>query len=162
MMSTEKKVIRTAAGDAFTDFVVEVAALGHYVTAAGESLARQGSQSLARWVVLDAIAARPATVSQIARLRGMARQPVQRIAEALVADGLAVFEPNPRHRRAHLLAPTPEGRHVDFVINLQQKAWADAHGARFGADRLNSLRAAISEIRPLIAMPEPPPGSPRE
>ena len=154
-VSTPGKVTRTPAGEAFSAFVVEVASLGHFVTAAGESLARQGGQSLARWVVLDAVSERPATVSQIARIRGMARQPVQRIAEALVADGLAVFEPNPRHRRAHLLTPTPAGREVNHVISVRQKAWADAHGSKIGAERLDRVRAAIAEIRPLIDMPDP-------
>ena len=160
-VSIPREVTRTAAGEAFTAFVVEVAALGHFVTAAGESLARHGGQSLARWVVLDAVSARPATVSQVARVRRMARQPVQRIAEALVADGLAVFEPNPRHRRAHLLTLTPAGREVHHAISVRQKAWADAHGARIGAETLERARALISELRPQIAMPEPPPSRER-
>ena len=95
---------RTAEGDAFTAFVVSVSGLGHFVTAAGEALAREGGQSLARWVVLEAITEHPATVSEVARGRGMARQPVQRIADVLVEDGLASYQPNPNHRRAQLLA----------------------------------------------------------
>ena len=148
---------RTHAGDAFTAFVVEVAALGHFVTAAGETLARYGGQSLARWVVLDAAAGRPMTVAQIARLRRMARQPVQRVADVLVAEGLAVFNPNPRHRRAQLLTPTPRGRRVLAAISCQQEAWADAHGARIGAETLDRARALVAEIRPQITMPDPAP-----
>lgn len=147
---------RTPAGDAFTAFVVEAAGLGHFVTAAGEALARHGGQTLARWVVLDAVAAQPATVAQIARLRGMARQPVQRVADSLVADRLAAFTPNPRHRRAQLLALTPEGRRVLSAVSVRQRTWADAHGARIGAEALERARALIAEIRPQITMPDPP------
>jgi len=58
---------RTAAGDAFTDLVVEVAWLGGIFTSIGEALGRLGGQTLARWVILDAIEDGPATVAQIAR-----------------------------------------------------------------------------------------------
>src|SRR5262245_28041524 len=100
---------RTEAGDAFTDLVLEVAWLGGIFTATGEALARLGDQSLARWVILDAIEDRPSTVAQVARRRGIARQAVQRVADLLVRDGLAAYEPNPRHRRARLLRPTERG-----------------------------------------------------
>ncbi len=148
---------RTRAGNAFTAFVVEAGGLGHLVTAAGEALARHGGQSLARWVILDAVADRPATVAGIARQREMARQPVQRVADALVADGLAKFEPNPRHRRARLLTLTPRGRKALAVISAKQTAWADAHGTAIGIDRLDRARALIAELRPLISMPDAPP-----
>jgi hypothetical protein len=40
----------------------------------------------------------------------LARQGVQRLADVLVRDGLAVYEPNPAHRRAKLLRLTPSRR----------------------------------------------------
>jgi DNA-binding MarR family transcriptional regulator len=95
-------------GDAFTQLGLEVAALGGLLIAAGETLARLADQSLARWVVLDALEDRPATVAQVARRRrGIARQAVQRIADLLVRDGLAVYLPNPANRRAQLAGPNP-------------------------------------------------------
>ena len=152
---------RTRAGDAFTSFVVEAGGVGHLVTAAGEALARHGGQSLARWVVLDAVASDPATVAQVARQRGMARQPVQRVADVLVAEGLAAFKPNPRHRRAQLLTLTPRGRRALAKISGQQEAWADEHGERIGIERLERARALLAEIGPLISMPAPPQTSDR-
>ena len=144
---------RTTAGAAFTSFVVEAAGLGHFVTAAGEALARHGGQSLARWVVLDAVAEKPLTVAQIARVRGMARQPVQRIADVLVADGLATYKDNPRHRRARLLELTPRGRHALALISVRQADWANLHGARIGTERLHRARELLAEIGALIEMP---------
>jgi DNA-binding MarR family transcriptional regulator len=126
------------------------------VTAAGDELARHGSQSLARWVVLDAAASEPATVAQIARRRGMARQPVQRLADVLVAEGLATFRVNPHHRRARLLMLTPRGRKALKAISVRQEAWADAHGAKIGLEKLERARALIAEIRPMISMPDQP------
>lgn len=145
---------RTRAGDAFTSFVVEAGGLGHLVTGAGEALARCGGQSLARWVVLDAVAARPATVAQVARQRGMARQPVQRVADVLVADGLAAFKSNPRHRRAQLLTLTARGRSALAAISARQEAWANAQGAKVGIETLERARALLAEIRPQISVPD--------
>src|ERR1700682_1801196 len=110
LSSKEGRPARTPAGDAFTRLVLEVAQLGGLFTAAGESLARVGNQTLARWVILDAIEEKPSTVAQIARRRGIARQAVQRVADLLEREGLAAYEPNPQHRRAKLLRPTPPGR----------------------------------------------------
>ena len=149
MLSTEEpaRPPRTPAGDAFTELVLEVAWLGSLFTAAGESLAGVGHQTLARWVILDAIEDRPSTVADIARRRGIARQAVQRVADLLEREGLAAYEPNPRHRRAKLLRPSPRGREILHVISVQQKAWADALGAEIGEARLRSLTQAIAQVR---------------
>jgi DNA-binding MarR family transcriptional regulator len=138
---------RTPAGEAFTDLVVEVAAFGGFITAAGEALARVGGQTLARWVILDAIEDGPATVAQIARRRGIARQAVQRVADLLVDDGLANFVVNPRHRRAKLLQPTPRGREALRAISEAQQPWADALGGEIGEPKLRRAHAALVGIR---------------
>ena len=155
MSNAAEAAPRTPAGDAFTAFVVEVASLGHFLTAAGETLARQGDQSLARWVILDVIAAQPVTVAEIARRRGMARQPVQRIADVLVNDGLTSYQANPNHRRAKLLCLTTAGQAALATINAKQKDWADAHGANIGAEQLNQARELLASIRTHISPPDP-------
>jgi DNA-binding MarR family transcriptional regulator len=146
---------RTPAGDAFTEVVLEVAWLGGLFTAAGESLAKRAGQSLARWVILDAIEDKPSTVAQIARRRGIARQAVQRVADLLERDGLAGYEPNPDHRRARLLQPTPRGREVLRMISVGQKAWADANGAAIGEAKLQETRELVSAIRGIVSLPGP-------
>lgn len=138
---------RTPAGDTFTQLVLEVAGLGVLFTAAGESLAALGNQTLARWVILDFIEDRPSSVAQIARRRGIARQAVQRVADLLVEEGLAAYQLNPKHRRAKLLRPTARGRQTLRIISVEQKAWADALGAQIGEARLRTVTRAIGEIR---------------
>lgn len=138
---------RTPAGDAFTELVVEVAWLGGMFTAKGEALARLGDQTLARWVILDAIADEPSTVAAVARRRGIARQAVQRVADLLERDGLVTFEPNPRHRRARLLRLTRRGANVLRKITIAQKAWADAMGDRIGEAKLRKAKRLAEEIR---------------
>jgi len=160
VVNDEVRPARTPAGNALTEFVLEVASLGGFFTAAGEALAKRGGQTLARWVILDAIEDRPATVASIARRRGIARQAVQRVADLLERDGLGTYDPNPAHRRAKLLRPTPRGRAVLHAIAVEQKAWADALGAAIGEARLREAGALVSAIGALVSMPdarEPPP-----
>jgi DNA-binding MarR family transcriptional regulator len=74
-----------------------------------DRLARPAGLTAAWWQVLGAVLREPLPVAGIARAMGITRQSVQRVADLLVERGLAAYEPNPAHRRAKLLAPTPAG-----------------------------------------------------
>lgn len=150
--SGEGTAARTPAGDALTTLILQVVFLSHAFTAQGEALARPTGQTLARWVVLDAVAGTPATVAEISRRFGYARQSVQRVADLLVQDGLAAYEENPRHRRAKLFRPTPHGRRILHAINSDQKVWSDALGARIGEADLKSASRVLERL--LAAMRE--------
>ncbi|MCX4771564.1 MarR family transcriptional regulator [Streptomyces sp. NBC_01260] len=95
-----------------------------------EELARPAGLTAAWWQVLGAVLAEPLPVSGIARVMGITRQAVQRIADLLVGKGLAEYVPNPAHRRAKLLRPTREGRtamsrigpgHAEFAARLSRE-----------------------------------------
>src|SRR6202167_4263532 len=76
----------------------------------GEAIARTVGQTQARWQVLSAASAEPHTVPQIARLLGVTRQNVQRIADLLVTEGSASYRDNPDHRASPHLVLTRRGR----------------------------------------------------
>ena len=76
----------------------------------GEAVARTVGQTQARWQVLSAASERPHTVPQIARVLGVTRQNVQRIADLLVAEGAAEYRDNPDHRASPHLVLTRRGR----------------------------------------------------
>lgn len=139
-------VPRTPAGDALTALVLDVVRLSTIFSASGEAFARPAGQSMARWVTLNAASEGPATVAAISRMFGYARQSVQRIADLLVADGLATYEDNPRHRRAKLLKLTPRGREVLDVINTAQTRWADELGGAIGAADLQRTSSVLRRI----------------
>ena len=75
-----------------------------------EQLARPVGLTAAWWQVLGAVLRGPLPVSGIARAMGITRQSVQRIADLLVAQGLAEYQPNPAHRTAKLVSVTAKGR----------------------------------------------------
>ena len=54
----------------------------------------------AQWHVLSVLSGGPATVPQVARRLGQARQSVQRVADELVAHGDVRPVPNPDHARS--------------------------------------------------------------
>jgi DNA-binding MarR family transcriptional regulator len=149
---------RTPAGDAFTDLLGQVIGLTRRFTSAGEALARPAGQTLARWLVLEMIQDDPATVAEIARRLYLARQGVQRLADLLVRDGLAVYEANPRHRRAKLLRITPRGRATLWTIQAAQRAWADAVGATLGEADLRQAAVLLDQVRQAVDG-RPPGGS---
>jgi DNA-binding MarR family transcriptional regulator len=151
---------RSAAGDAFTDFLMRVFPLDRRFTASGEALAKGAGQSLARWLVLEMVQDDPATVSEIARRLGLTRQAVQRLADLLADDGLAVYEDNPRHRRAKLLRITPIGLSRLREIQEAQREWANRLGAELGQAELEQASALLDRVlevvtRELPALREP-------
>jgi DNA-binding MarR family transcriptional regulator len=137
---------RTAAGDAFSTLAILVLRVGGYLAAAGDELARPAGQTSARWQVLASIDAEPVTVAQIARTLGLARQSVQRIADALTGDGLTAYEENPAHRRAKLLRLLPEGRAALRAIQAAQRPWADALGAMIGEAELRRASKVLEQV----------------
>lgn len=133
-------------GEAFDALLHRVVDLNKLFAAAGEALARPAGQTLARTLVLRQIAGGPVPVAEIARRLRLRRQSVQRVADLLVDDGLVTFEPNPRHRRAKLARLTAAGRATVERVDAEQRAWAQALGARVGADRLAQANALLEEI----------------
>ncbi|MFF0276107.1 MarR family winged helix-turn-helix transcriptional regulator [Streptomyces sp. NPDC004330] len=96
--------------DALSRTALGVFRLNGQFLAVSEKLAEPAGLTAAWWQVLGAVLPQPLPVAGIARTMGITRQSVQRIADLLVREGLASYEPNPAHRRAKLLAPSEAGR----------------------------------------------------
>ena len=125
---------------------MQVFRLDGALTAAGDALARPAEQTSARWRVLASVERQPLTVAQIARAWSLARQSVQRIADALEQDGLVGYEDNPGHRRAKLLRLTPEGASALAQIQAAQQAWANELGERIGTTDLDAASDVLARV----------------
>ena len=146
---------RTPAGDAFTALLGQVIGLTRRFTTVGEALAKPSGQTLARWLVLEAVQDAPATVAQIARTLHLARQSVQRVADVLEREGFAAYQENPAHRRAKLLGLTPPGRAALRAIQAAQRAWADALGAEIGEADLRRASLTLDRVLGAVASRSP-------
>lgn len=113
--------------DLLSDTALAVFRLNGQFLEVSEELARPAGLTASWWQVLGAVLYEPLPVAGIARVMGMTRQGVQRIADLLVEKGLAEYQPNPAHRRAKLLQPTDAGRaaiqkivpgHADLAVRL--------------------------------------------
>jgi DNA-binding MarR family transcriptional regulator len=137
---------RTPAGDALSALVVRVFRLNGLLTAEGDALARPAGQTTARWQVLAAAEHGTMTAAQIARALGLARQSVQRVADALEQGGLIAYADNPRHRRARLVTLTEAGRGTLAAIQAAQRPWADALGGSIGERDLRQATALLDRV----------------
>jgi DNA-binding MarR family transcriptional regulator len=144
--AVNSKKRRTTAGDAFSQVAFRVLRLAGLLAAAGDELSAPAGQSSARWQVLAAVEDGPATVATIARALGLARQSVQRVADLLAGEGLAVYRDNPDHARAMLLELTARGRSALATIQRAQRAWADRLGAAVGEADLERTAAVLDRI----------------
>lgn len=112
---------RTLAGDALTDLILDLFRVNNLILTWGDRLVAPLGLTSARWQILGAIVAadRPQPVAWLARDLGANRQNVQRIVNDLAAEGVVRFEPNPHHRRAHLVVLTDRGQQTyDDAIGL--------------------------------------------
>lgn len=111
-----------------------------------EGLARPAGLTAAWWQVLGAVLYEPLPVAGIARVMGMTRQGVQRIADLLVEKGLAEYKPNPAHRRAKLLQPTEEGRAAIGKIVPGHAEAAARLTDQLGVQELREVVAALRKL----------------
>jgi DNA-binding MarR family transcriptional regulator len=149
---------RTPAGDAASALAVQVLRLAALLTAVGDAIARPAGQSTARWQVLAVLENGNATVADVARALGLARQSVQRIADLLAGEGLAEFVENPDHRRAKLVRLTRRGTATLRSIQGAQRTWADVLGAEVGEVALARANPTLERVAAALATAPTPEG----
>ncbi|WP_067571402.1 MarR family winged helix-turn-helix transcriptional regulator [Nocardia acidivorans] len=118
---------------------------GQFLTIA-EELAKPAGITAAWWQVLGAVLHEPLPVAGIAREMGITRQSVQRIADLLVDKGFAEYRPNPLHKRAKLVAITPEGHDAVRRINPQHSKLAARLTAELGIERFTRIVDALTAL----------------
>lgn len=135
--------------DPLSKLALEVFRCNGALIACGDALVAPLGLTSARWQVLGAVieARGQLSVASIARNMGLVRQSVQRVVNDLASLGLVRIEPNPHHRRAHLVQLTPEGeRRFDSASAI----WL-AHTASLSAslpqERLADLVSVIGKVR---------------
>lgn len=128
--------------------------------AVAEQLAAPSGLTAARWQVLGAVLPSPATVSEIARTMGITRQSVQRIADLLVDQELAEYQPNPAHQRAKLLSATDAGRDAVTKIGPGHATYAGLLAEKLGEERLRDaveLMGVLSHALDELGLPDQTP-----
>src|SRR6202044_3828144 len=112
----------------------------------GDAIAQTVGQTQARWQVMSAASAEPHTVPQIARVLGVTRQNVQRIADLLVAEGSAEYRDNPDHRASPHLILTRNGRTALERITQAAAGYHAALTQELSAAEVASLQRGLSRL----------------
>ena len=137
---------RTPEGDALTALVLPTFALNGEFLEAAAAITAPHELTPARWQVLGAVLEEPLPVAEIARRVGLTRQSVQRVANDVVAQGWAHWQPNPGRRGQNLLVLTGKGRRAITALTAEQHAWADTVGQEIGEKNLKTLGTLINRL----------------
>ncbi len=128
--------------------VADVYELAGAFRRSGERIARTLGRTQSQWQVLSAASSGSKTVPQIARRLGYSRQSVQRTADQLVTERLAVYNPNPDHKRSPYLELTDAGQRVLKHLTVAAAASHRALGRKVGPD---DAETAVQVLRTLCA-----------
>ena len=144
-------VKRSPEGDAFSLLAITALRLAGHLTLAGDALAEPAGQSSARWQVLAGARSGEHSVAEIARILGVSRQGIQRLADVLEKEKLIAYADNPRHRRAKLVALTEDGAARLSEIEARQAKWADALGAGFTVAEMERAQKLMAKLIAALA-----------
>lgn len=134
---------------ALADLVGESVRLHGRLLAASDRMSRDLGLTGARWQVLSVLgrSPEPTTVSELARWMGLTRQSVQRVADALAADGMIEYVDNPNHRRAPLLSMTAHGRALLARLDERRYRWAKEVAAELDAADIEAAVGLLRTVR---------------
>jgi DNA-binding MarR family transcriptional regulator len=130
--------------------VADVYELAAVLRRDGEQIAKLAGQTQARWQLMWIAATGRFSVAMIARRLGLTRQSVQRVADEIVAEHLASFEPNPDHQRSPLLILTSEGQKVLDTINNHSRERHLQQVTALGEDGISELRRLLRRYRDAV------------
>jgi DNA-binding MarR family transcriptional regulator len=147
--------------DDFLEFMRTVGSLHRSLSAVGEAVAATAGLSHARVQCLQQLVDGPLTVAEVAARLEVARQGVLRLADLLVADGLATYADNPRHRRAKLLTLTGPGRLVLAELAAVHHGWVERTAAELAPLGLPELTERLRATQAVLrGAPGPSPATP--
>jgi DNA-binding MarR family transcriptional regulator len=138
----------TPAGQTLTGLILAIFRLNGRLLVAGDRLVADLDLTSARWQVLGAIALaeRPQPVAWLARNMGLNRQGVQRIVNEMRDDGLLEIEPNPHHRRAHLVVLTKRGKQAFEAATRLQVPWVNGLAKGVSPRDIATTQRVVAEL----------------
>lgn len=141
-----KAVVDRRKNEELSRLVWDILQMSNRLVEAGNRLSAPFGLTAARWQVMGVIVHDPATVADVARRLSQTRQNVQRLADEMVRLGLAAYHPNPRHARAKLLAPTPQGADAYRLLMKAQAKWIEALSTTIPAEDIAPTRSLLEAL----------------
>ena len=95
----------------------------------------------------------PAAVPDIARARRVSRQHIQTTVNELRDRSLVTYEPNPHHRRSHLVVLTPSGAGTIAVLQDRERQTLEPLVRGLDPDAMEHAAATLRSLR--LSLPDP-------
>jgi DNA-binding MarR family transcriptional regulator len=86
------------------------------------------------------------TVPALARSRPVSRQHIQMLADAMAADGLIAFKPNPAHKRSPLVTITAKGEQLYEALAKKLGAISDDLAADMDARKIAAAAETLKQL----------------
>jgi DNA-binding MarR family transcriptional regulator len=144
-----RSTTRNLKGEALTDLILTIFRANNLTLTWGDRLVAPFGLTSARWQILGAIvlSERPQPVAWIARDLGANRQNVQRIVNDLHQEGILMFEPNPHHKRAHLVVLTDKGRRAYGAAIHAYNPKVDALAEGLSVEDIKTAHRVVAILR---------------
>jgi DNA-binding MarR family transcriptional regulator len=142
--------MRNDISECFTQFTKALFAANNTVLKHGDLVTGKYQQTSARWRILGNIEPCPLTVSQIAKLTGYTRQSIQRLADTLVDEGLAIYE-SAIDQRTKNVCITEKGREVLEKLAEYENEWVARITQTLSVEELTDLTLALEKVRAILA-----------
>ncbi|MEY8827983.1 MarR family winged helix-turn-helix transcriptional regulator [Sedimentitalea sp. XS_ASV28] len=135
--------------EAVTALILDVFRLNGRLMQAGDRLVSELGLTSARWQVLGAIAyaERPESVAWHARTMGVHRQGVQRIVNELKKDGIVALQPNPHHKRAHLVVLSTKGQKLFQAAMALQVPWVNGLSEGLSIQDIKTTQKVVEHLK---------------
>lgn len=118
------------------------------LTADAAQIHGRGEVSGPRRTILIALSeGGPQTVARLARARAQARQRIQPLVNALIAEGLAAALPNPMHKQSSLITLTAAGEKQVRQMRKREGALLNRLPLKVSSGRLRAAADVLRDIR---------------
>lgn len=127
--------------------MIDAVWVAHKLRAVGARAGAVNAAGGGTWGILHTLMREgPMTVPQIARMRPVARQHIQVLANELSEEGLIAFESNPAHKRSRLLVVTPEGVLHYEAVKQRLLGLADEIGLHISGDDVAATSRVLEQV----------------
>ena len=126
-------------------FAAQAAVLKH-----GDAANARFGQTSARWRVLYQVGSGEVSVAEIARKLGYSRQAVQRLADALVAEGLATYSSDEVDRRRQRIELSAEGAVLLRELEANFAVWSERLVSLITQEELRSVVDGLERITRIL------------
>lgn len=133
--------------DIILELLVEAARAFGIIQEAGKKIGAVSETGKRIWALLRILKLYgPQTVPQIARMRSVSRQYIQRLANDIVEEGYAEFTSNPGHKRSQFIKITPKGEELYYEVYLAMRENVDPVAPKFQEEDLISTNKVLKSF----------------